>query len=267
MAESRWRLPLALALAILALLAQPGAARQLGDFGRVKPGFVNDELFPAIESGLKRDPGRAGLELQLDRPGNRDARSRLALPRRPAGQRLDLRRAEAAAATAPPVERYYRWLKHERYASSRVRYNTLAADVGADLATVDGVFRSICAVREVDRQRGVAAAGLEGLEAEVLAEQRVRAAENEVHIGRFVAALGYRYAAYSYALDHLLVETPHEEAVAADAGPQRPRGLWVDRAEAGDFCGGDGAWAGTRRGRHSRPDAAAGAPSEGEFRK
>ena len=137
--------------------------------------------------------------------------------------------------------------------------------MGADLATVDGVFRSICAVREVDRQRGVAAAGLEGLEAEVLADQRVRAAENEVHIGRFVAALGYRYAAYSYALDHLLVETPHEEAVAADGGLS-DLVAWVDRAEAGDFCGGAGEWQGAADaaipGRTLR-----GAPSEGEFRK
>ncbi len=55
-------------------------------------------------------------------------------------------------------------------------------------------------------------------------------------IGWFVRSVGYRYDSYSYALDHLLVETPHEEAVGVDASLSQ-LAIYVETAERGDFCG------------------------------
>ena len=60
-----------------------------------------------------------------------------------------------------------------------------------------------------------------------------------MHIAWFVRALTYRYQSYNYALDHLLVETPHEQSRRVDDELQQ-MSLWVDRANRWDFCGDQG---------------------------
>ncbi len=50
----------------------------------------------------------------------------------------------------------------------------------------------------------------------MIAQMRERRAENGLYVGRLSARSAYRYASYSYALDHFLVETPHAEAVRVD---------------------------------------------------
>ena len=54
-----------------------------------------------------------------------------------------------------------------------------------------------------------------------------------------VAAVGNRYDSYSYALDHLLVETPHREAIGVN-GALSDLAVWVEAAQRGDFCSGAG---------------------------
>jgi hypothetical protein len=54
-----------------------------------------------------------------------------------------------------------------------------------------------------------------------------------------------RYGAYNYALDHLLVETPHDNAVAVN-GLLSDLDVYVEAAQRGDFCNG------TLPGGHSR---------------
>jgi hypothetical protein len=54
-------------------------------------------------------------------------------------------------------------------------------------------------------------------------------------IAWFTGAIRYRYEAYNYALDHLLVETPHVEAIEADNHIAELQ-LYVEQAERGDFC-------------------------------
>jgi hypothetical protein len=140
------------------------------------------------------------------------------------------------------VSRHYEWLHSERFASSRVRYSRIEEDVIADIGMMPSAFRSICAVIETDRQRGIASNQLAGLEDEVAVNAAKRQAENRIVIDWFVRSVSYRYESYSYALDHLLVETPHEEAVSANARLTE-LAVWVEAAERGDFCtgpGGDG---------------------------
>jgi hypothetical protein len=160
---------------------------------------------------------------------------------------------------------YYKWLSREPYASSRVRFNTISDDVGADVLTMPSTFASVCAVQMVDQQRATAASQLDDIEPSMIEQMHTRKAENDLHIARFVRALRYRYDSYSYALDHFLVETPHAEAINVD-GRLSDYATWLGRAEAGDFCGGDdGTW-------HDQTEALPGrvlldAPSEGEYRK
>src|SRR5690606_5695206 len=90
-----------------------------------------------------------------------------------------------------------------------------------------------------------ASAELRGLSHEGVAARR---AENQMAIGWFTRAIRYRYDAYAYALDHLLVETPHREAMETD-GRLGELAAWVEAAERGDFCDDQ------RRGRDQRQEA------------
>lgn len=134
-------------------------------------------------------------------------------------------------------DRYYNWLKKTHYQSSRVRYATANRHILADLDTLPEAFRSVCAVIEVDRQRRIAVAELTDLAPTAHADVRARRIENQWYIDWFVRAVNYRYASYSYALENLLVETPHEQSVTLDATLRRLK-PWVDRANRGDFCSG-----------------------------
>lgn len=134
------------------------------------------------------------------------------------------------------TKKYYDWLHSARFASSRVRYTRIEEDAIADLGMMPSVFTSICAVIGLDRQRGIASNQIVGLEDEVSINAAKRHAENEAVIGWFARSVAYRYESYSYALDHLLVETPHEEAISAN-GRLSDLAVWVEAAERGDFCG------------------------------
>lgn len=134
------------------------------------------------------------------------------------------------------TDRYYSWLKRTYYQSSRVRYATLNRHVLADLDTMPTTFASICAVIEVDRNRAVALASLTDLEPGAAEDVAARKHENDFHIEWFVRAVNYRYESYSYALDNLLVETPHEQSITVDTSLEQ-LSYWAARATRHDFCG------------------------------
>lgn len=264
------RLACAIALAWLAATGT-APAQILGDFGRVEPGFVNDTIFPALNGLGKSRKGQPKADLLwTDEEGEMHDRvwRFLVVPHardwvfeygeeiQPAS--LDDRQPKR-------VGRYYKWLHDAGYASSHTRFNAVSEHVGWDIGTLPGVFRSICVVEEIDRQRAVAADGLPHLEPRYLGEVNVRHAENQAYIDRFVLALAYRYQSYGYALDHLLVETPHREAVKTDALLSE-LAIWVGRAEARDFCG-HGWGHGDGGDRAIRPRVLMNAPGEGEYLK
>jgi hypothetical protein len=261
-----------LAAAILVLLpAGPLQAQQLGDFGRMEPGFVNDELIPLVDKNRRGMNGKPvdGFNLTDEEVEMRDRVWRFLVAPHAKDwawpYSAEIRPAKAGGGTDKQVGKYYRWLTGQRYASSRVRYNTIAAHVGADIGTLPSTFRSICAVVEVDRQRGVAVAEIDGLEPEKLELVDRRDRENGEFISRFVLALNFRYASYQYALDHFLVETPHQEAVQVDTALSQLI-VWVERANARDFCG-DG-WSTHGNGKTALPGRVLlDPPDEGEYRK
>ena len=151
---------------------------------------------------------------------------------------VELQRTRIVPISTKPLrdDLYYNWLHSERFASSRVRYSRVADDVTVDIEMLPSAFASICAVLEVDRQRGVAANGLPDLDEKTRGNAAARQAENDAQIGWFVRAVGNRYDSYNFALDHLLVETPHEEAVRVN-GLLSDLAVYVEAAEREDFCG------------------------------
>ncbi|MEP7240806.1 MAG: hypothetical protein ABI697_07980 [Devosia sp.] len=140
---------------------------------------------------------------------------------------------------------YYLWLHGETFASSRTRYSQLADDVGADIDTLPTTFAAICAVQNIDHQRAVAARNIDTLEAAARQSLRARRVENDTVVASFVAGLSNRYDSYGYALDHLLVETPHREALSVDA-VLSDVAVYVGLAQQGDFCAGPGQAGGIR---------------------
>ncbi|MDB5542414.1 MAG: hypothetical protein JWQ89_4141 [Devosia sp.] len=257
-------------LAGLLLCAWPAAGHELGDFGRVKPGVLNDEIIPGTDRLMRRLGNQpvSNFNITDQEREMHDRVYRFLIARHARDWAFDYEQVVAVAGLTSrrkgKDDLYYRWLTGERYASSRVRYNTMADDIGADLLTLPSTFAAICAVIEIDRQRAVAAAEIADIEPAMIAEMHERKAENDLHVGRFVAALDYRYASYGYALDHFLVETPHGEAVEVDARLSE-LAIWVDRAEQQEFCGD---WSTGEGGDGAIPGRVLlDAPSEGEYRK
>ena len=234
-----WRL-LGVAAVLIACSIDTAGARPLGDFGRPRESFIHDELMPGVgraRATLFGEPASAfNLTDQEEEMHDRVWRF-LVAPYAEAwffDTVVELQRTRLIGAVDKNVrpDRYVHWLRKTRYESSRIRFRTIADDANSDVDTAPSTFRSICLVLEVDRQRAVASRELQGLGHDEVLERR---AENEMFIAWFTRAIRYRYESYSFALDYLLVETPHEEAIEADA-EITALAIYVDRAERGDFC-------------------------------
>jgi hypothetical protein len=215
-------------------------ARPVGDFGRAKDSVLHDEIMPAVgrtRADLSGEPV-SSFNLTDEEEEMHDRVWRFLVAPHAHDWFMDtvveLQRTRIVAARDHKFEpaRYYRWLHETRYASSHVRFLTVADSARSDVDTAPSTFRSICRVLEIDERRALASRELQGLEYDEVAARR---AENEMFIAWFTRAIRYRYEAYSYALDHLLVETPHEEAVEADSRIAEMQ-LYVEKAERSDFC-------------------------------
>jgi hypothetical protein len=260
------RLAKLLSLGLLVGLA--ACARPVGDFGRAQSSVLHDDIMPAI--GNARAQGStfnmADQEVEMrDRiwrylvaPHAYDWFGDIA---------VEYQRTRILPMSNKPLKsrRYYDWLHSERFASSRVRYSRVGEDAIADIGMVPPTFAAICAVIELDRQRGVAWNSIDGLEEQVGIDAAKRHAENRDAIDWFVRSLRYRYESYNYALEHLLVETPHEEAVELNA-TLNVLAVLVEAAERGDFCSDPDAG-----GKHGRDAITSryllSQPDEGMYRK
>jgi len=235
------------AAALIALLGATAACgpRPIGDLGRAQPGALHDEILPAIGKTRAELAGEPVSQFNLT-DQEREMQDRvwrfLVAPHaedwfHDFSVELQRTRLSEVRDYKFTPDRYYRWLRQTDFASSRVRYSAVADHVDADLGTMPSTFRSICAVIEVDRQRGIAAREVAGIGLGTRENALARKAENDIQIDWFVRAVSYRYESYGYALDHLLVETPHEEAIQVD-GLLSELGIYVERAKRGDFCSG-----------------------------
>jgi hypothetical protein len=241
----RLRHVFAVAAALLLCSAVTAAcARPLGDFGRPRDSIVHDRAMPALGKARARLFGEPVSTFNLtDQEEELHDRVWRFLVAPHANDWfmdtvVELQRTRLAGRHDPGFkpDRYFKWLQRQRYQSSRIRFRTIADHANSDVDTAPATFRAICRVLEVDRQRAVASRELHGLAHDEVAKRR---AENGIFIAWFTRALRYRYEAYGYALDRLLVETPHEEAIEADA-EITALAIYVERAEDGDFCSGNG---------------------------
>ncbi|MDF2799339.1 MAG: hypothetical protein K0R85_2083 [Devosia sp.] len=238
---------------LIAVLLAGCGPRPTGDFGRARPSYTHDVLLPEAGKVLAdaRDEPVSSFNLTDQETEMHDRVWRFLVAPHAKDWFFDvateLQRTRIAVDldTRFDIDRYYNWLRTTPYQSSRVRYSTVGRHIEADLDTVPGTFAAICAVIEVDRQRAIAVATLSSVGPKERADVAARHAENTQRISWFVRALDYRYQSYNFALNQLLVETPHEQSVAVDETLRQLAG-WVSRAGRGDFCAGAGALIGGR---------------------
>ena len=241
MVESLFRIAGLGGIALAIVLS--GCARPTGDFGRAEIDPLHDAAMPNV--GVARATAAAEPVSSFDLTDEeREMRDRvwhyLVSPHASSWFRdtvVELQRTRIVPTTDKGMrpQRYYEWLSGERYASAQVRYVRIADDVTTDLAMMPSAFAAVCTVVGIDRQRGIAGDRIEGLEESMKHEAKNRLEENSRFIGWFVAGVLYRYQSYSYGLDHLLVETPHKEAVTVN-GLLSDLDVYVEAAERGDFC-------------------------------
>lgn len=255
-------------LSIGLLLLVAACARPTGDFGRAEQNVLNDEIMPKI--GNLRAKGSSFNYADQETEMRDRVWRYLVAPHAYdwfGDVAVEFQRTRIVPMSNKPLDRrlYYKWLHSSRFASSRVRYARVEEDAIADNAMVPPTFAAICVVIELDRQRGVASNAIVGLEEDVYVNAAKRQAENRDVIDWFVRSLRHRYESYSYALDHLLVETPHEEAIGTN-DRLNELAIYVEAAERGDFC------SDPRRGGHRSTKAIASRferpiVSEGDYRK
>jgi hypothetical protein len=221
------------------------AARPIGDLGRPRPSYHHDVAQPAHGENMARARGEPVSDFNRTDQENEmhDRVWRFLVAPHAQDWQFDGAVQLQRTRITPPTDhrysadRYYGWLKETHYQSSRTRYATVGADIVADLETLPETFAIICAVIEIDRQRALAYAALgTGLPAGTGEDVAARKYENDAFIAWFVRALDYRYASYDFALDSLLVETPHEQSMAVDESLRR-LGQQAERARRHDFCG------------------------------
>jgi hypothetical protein len=225
---------LAVALPLLAALSAcgvPSTTTRLGDLGRP----VDRLTTGAIPERFVVEPGTREFNRTGEEEAMHDRVWRFLHAPHVTGWFIPRFKPEPAEGNDDP-RRYFRWIEKTNYRSPEVRYNTVAGDIIADIQTLPTTFDAICKVIEIDRQRGVALQNVAHVEdgmGERVAERKI---DNETTIGDFVWAVRYRYESYGYALDNLLIETPHEKSREVD-GLLTDMSGFVAKAEAGDFCG------------------------------
>lgn len=232
-------------VAICLTIGLGACARPVGDFGRAEADPLHDTVMPAmgtLRAVASREPV-SSFNLTDQEQGMRDRIWRYLVSPHAYDWFADTATELARTRILPvsdkprPTDRYYRWLHGTKFASSTVRYARVGDDVESDIAMMPPTFDAICAVLQVDRQRGVAANGLPNLEDKMRVDAAARQTENQVQIAWFVRAATNRYDSYNYALDHLLVETPHDQAVGVN-GLLSDLAVYVEAAQRGDFCDG-----------------------------
>jgi hypothetical protein len=261
-----------LGLALILVIA--GCARPVGDFGRASDSVLHDEVLPGLGGFRAAQSGEpvSVFNLAYQEKEMRDRVWRyLGAPHARDwfyDTMVELERTRVAphGTFKFKTDLYYLWLASERFASSQVRYSRLKDDIEADVGAMSATFGAICVVEGMNRQRRIAGDGIEGLEPAMLEEAADREAENDLIVGWFTRSVGYRYDSYSYALDHLLVETPHEEAIAVDAALSE-MAIQVEAAGRDDFCSANLTGAGADDDSSIRSRYLANEPSEGPYSK
>jgi hypothetical protein len=221
MSPSSRRRASVLPLAVLLGVALAGCS-SIGDFGRVKPSLVNDDVHDWVgrEAAVRAGAPISVANLTEDERLLRDLAFPLIEP--PFDRQrwnavvyeygLDSKFRRALWIDDPTV--YYAHLEGSFVRSTAARYNRLSDDIRNDIVRIDPFFAIARRVVDLDRRREASMQAVADLSPAEAFNARARIGENALVIAWVEHALVERCASYRFALEHLAVVEP--EAAAAD---------------------------------------------------
>jgi hypothetical protein len=214
-----WRLGLAAACALLL-----GACALNGDFGRVRPELVTDNIHDWIGAEATATMGLPASNYPLtdDERGLRDLAYPLIEP--PYNrQRWDAVLREYGLSHVPPPEgapldrsTYWRKLVQIDRRSEASAYAQINTDTRNDVVRLEPFFARAGRVSDMDRKRTSSLAYVSDLTAREQANAIARNNENGAIIAWVCRSLLARSAAYRYALERLVIAAPSPAAAEAE---------------------------------------------------
>ncbi|WP_430911288.1 hypothetical protein [Methylobacterium sp. sgz302541] len=212
--RSRW---------ILAPLVLLGACAQEGDFGRPKPGAWNSlvETTGTLAARTRGEPASA-FAFTDDETVLRDRAWRFLMPAFTRDAFLDVLANLTRTRVLPPswrwpeVADYHDSLMAGAFRSPVSRYRRLGDDIVADGRLIPLFAATAQRVIDADALRLRSLPFVKTLEDDDVREAAMRVGENRCLIAWVRLAAAERAEGYRYALEHLLIEVPGTEAVAAE---------------------------------------------------
>lgn len=216
----RTRTPAIGGLALFLLLC--GCAN--GDFGRIKPQLVTDDMHAWVGRQAARESGHApsSLELTDDERLLRDLAFPLIEPPYDRNKWDSILYEYGVATTNGPwwprVDRtaYGRHLLRRSFRSASARYAQLIDDIRNDSVRIAPFAAVAGRVLDMDRKRRRTLAYVPNLTRQQRSNARRRIAENAIIVAWVHHSLSERTAGYRYALERVVVETPSPQAVQAE---------------------------------------------------
>ncbi|MGE3147942.1 MAG: hypothetical protein AB7K04_02640 [Pseudorhodoplanes sp.] len=195
-----------------------------GDFGRVRPSLVTDDMhaWVGVEAAAAYGQQPSLFPLTDDERLLRDLAYPLIEP--PYDRQrwysvlgeYGLTRVFQRGAWTFDVSAYATRLNSQMFRSATGRYQQLNEDVRNDIERLDPFFTTARRVLDMDRKREKSLAFVEGLSGPEAASVRARNAENTLIVGWVHRSLSDRAASYRFALEHLVIATPSPLAVEAE---------------------------------------------------
>jgi hypothetical protein len=210
-----------LPIAVLLGVALAGCS-SIGDFGRLKPSLVNDDIHDWVgqEAAVRAGAPISAANLTDDERLLRDLAFPLIEP--PYDRQrwnavvyeygLDHKFRRELWIDDPTL--YYAHLQSAFVRSSAVRYSRLSDDIRNDIVGIDPFFAVARRVIDLDRRREASMHAVADLSPAEALNARARIGENALVIAWVEHALVERCASYRFALEHLAVVEP--QAAAAD---------------------------------------------------
>lgn len=207
----------------VAMLLALGACAQEGDFGRPAPSAWNSLVATTgtLAADLRHEPA-SSFPLTDDERVLRDRAWRFLMPSAGRDAFTDVLANLTRTRVLPPTWRfadeaaYHDTLLSEPFRSPVSRYRRLGEDVTADGRLIPPFVATAQRVKEADALRLRSLPYVRTLADDDVRDAAMRVAENRCLIAWVRLETDVRIARYRFALEHLLVEVPTTEAVAAE---------------------------------------------------
>jgi hypothetical protein len=210
-------------LALLGLLALAGCS-SIGDFGRVQPGLVSDDIHDWVgqEAALNAGAPVAANNLTDDERMLRDLAFPLIEP--PYDRQrwnavvyeYGIDRSFRRELWIEDPTAYYRHLQDDSRRTTASRYNQIMDDIRNDIVRIEPFFEVARRVVDLDRRREASMQAVADLSPAERLNALARIGENSLTVAWVQHSLTDRCASYRFALEHLAVAEPDSEAGDVD---------------------------------------------------